>query len=182
MSSAIPRLLTKSLDLLPTRLFAARATFEDSSGTIWFVTDKGASRYDGKSIATIPFTFLVGQPLGNSSEDTNEVWSIMQVKSGSIWFGTTNGLYFYDGSKFTRLLHDFRLINTENLKLKKIQCMLQDRSGTIWLGSGLGETEGLCRFDGKSITTVKPKVDGWIRHILQDNTMATPGSVLEILD
>ena len=152
---------------------------EDSSGTIWFGTDKGASRYDGKSIASIPFTFdsrgrrfLIGQTLGNSSEDTNEVWSIMQIKSGNIWFGTTNGLYCYDGSKFSRLLDDFLLINTDNLRLKKIQCMLQDRSGVIWLGSGLGETEGLVRFDGKSITTVKPKIDGWIRHILQDKAGA----------
>jgi ligand-binding sensor domain-containing protein len=152
---------------------------EDSSRTIWFGTDKGASRYDGKSISPIPFTFdsqgrrfIVGQTLGDSREDNNEVWSIMQVKSGSIWFGTTNGLYCYDGSKFTRLLDDVRVINTENLRLKKIQCMLQDRSGVIWLGSGLGETEGLVRFDGKSITTVKPKIDGWIRHILQDKSGA----------
>ena len=148
---------------------------EDSSGTIWFGTDKGASRYDGKSIASVPFTFdsqgrrfLVGQTLSNVPEATSEVYSIMQVKSGSLWFGTINGLYCYDGSKFSRLLDDVQLINTENLRLKKIQCMLQDRNGIIWLGSGLGETEGLLRFDGQSITTVKPKIDGWIRHILQD--------------
>ncbi len=152
---------------------------EDSRGTIWFGTDKGASRYDGKSIASIPFTFdslgrniLVGQTLADIREDSNTVWSILQIKSGSLWFGTTNGLYCYDGSKFTRLLDDVQLINTEKLKLKKIQSMLQDRSGTIWLGSGLAETEGLCRFDGKSITTVKPKIDGWIRHILQDKAGA----------
>jgi ligand-binding sensor domain-containing protein len=158
---------------------AVYSMIEDSSGTIWFGTDKGASRYDGKTIVSIPFTFdsqgsrfLVGQTLGGSLEDNNEVWSIMQAKSGSIWFGTTNGLYCYDGSKFTRLLDDFRLINTDNVKLKKTQCMLQDPSGIIWLGSGLGETEGLCRFDGKSITTVKPKIDGWIRHILQDKAGA----------
>ena len=148
---------------------------EDSSGIIWFGTEKGASRYDGKSIAPIPFTFdnlgrsfVVGQTIDNSREDTNEVWSILQVKSGSLWFGTTNGLYCYDGIRFTRLLDDFLLINSEHLKLKKIQCMLQDRNETIWLGSGLGETEGLCRFDGNSITTVKPKIDGWIRHITED--------------
>ncbi len=152
---------------------------EDSSGTIWFGTDKGASRYDGKSIASISFTFdsqgrrfVVGQTLADSREDSNVVWSILQVKLGSLWFGTTNGLYCFDGSKFTRLLDGFRVINTENLKLKKIQCMLQDRSGIIWLGSGLGETEGLCRFDGKSIATLKPKIDGWIRHILQDKAGA----------
>jgi ligand-binding sensor domain-containing protein len=158
---------------------AIYSMIEDPSGTIWFGTDKGACRYDGKSITSIPFTFdnqassfLGRQTLADSREDSNEVWSIMQVKSGSIWFGTTNGLYCYDGSKFTRLLDDFRLINTENLRLKKIQCMLQDRSGIIWLGSGLGETEGLVRFDGKSITTIKPKIDGWIRHILQDKSGA----------
>lgn len=151
------------------------AMLEDSSGTIWFGTEKGASRFDGNSIASVPFTFdsqvrrfLAGQTLSNVPEATSEVYSIMQVKSGSLWFGTINGLYCYDGSKFTRLLDDVQLINTENLRLKKIQCMLQDRNGIIWLGSGLGETEGLLRFDGKSITTVKPKIDGWIRHILQD--------------
>ena len=148
---------------------------EDSSGIIWFGTEKGVSRYDGKSISAIPFTIdnlgtsiPFGQTSGILDTDTNEVWSIMQVKSGSLWFGTTIGLYCYDGIRFTRLLDDFRLINSENLKLKKIQCMLQDRSGTIWLGSGLGETEGLCRFDGKSITTLKPKIDGWIRQITED--------------
>ena len=158
---------------------AVYSMIEDSSGTIWFGTDKGVSRYDGKSIAPVPFTFdrqakqfLVGQTIADSHEDTNEVWSIMQAKSGSIWFGTTNGLYCYDGSKFTRLLDDVLLINTENLRLKKIQCMLQDRSGMIWLGSGLGETEGLIRFDGKSISAVKPKIDRWIRHILQDKSGA----------
>ncbi|MEQ1906274.1 MAG: two-component regulator propeller domain-containing protein [Pirellulaceae bacterium] len=152
---------------------------EDSNGTIWFGTDKGASRYDGKSIAPVPFefdnlgkNFRGGPAFGNSPEDINEVWSIMQLKSGSLWFGTTNGLYCYDGSRFSRLLDDVMLINTENLKLKKIQCMLQDRSGTIWLGSGLGEVEGLCRFDGKSITTVNPKIDGWIRKIIEDKNGA----------
>lgn len=152
---------------------------EDSSGTIWFGTEKGASRYDGKSIAPIPFIFdnpgrrfLNGQTSGTSGEGTNEVWSIMQVKSGSLWFGTSNGLYCYDGDRFTRLLDDSTLINSENLKLKKIQCILQDRNGIIWLGSGLGEVEGLCRYDGQAITTVKPKIDGWIRQILQDKSGA----------
>lgn len=152
---------------------------EDSNGAIWFGTDKGVSRYDGKSIAPFPFKFdsqakqLIFRPtIADSREDANEVFSIMQTNSGSIWFGTTHGVYCYDGSKLTRLLDDFRLINSEKLRLKKIQCMLQDRSGVIWLGSGLGETEGLIRFDGKTITTVKPKIDGWIRRILQDKAGA----------
>lgn len=152
---------------------------EDSSGTIWFGTSKGASSYDGKTISPVPFKlasqggrFSTGLTLRESREDTNEVWSILQVSSGSLWFGTNNGLYCYDGHAFTRLLDDDRVANIENLKLKKIQCMLQDRSGIIWLGSGLGETEGLIRYDGKSITSIKPKMDGWIRQILQDKSGA----------
>jgi ligand-binding sensor domain-containing protein len=152
---------------------------EDASGNIWFGTESGINRWDGKSIVSVPFVFVnqrgsfqLGPSLLGPSEVRNEVWSIMQLKSGSLWFGTTNGLYCYDGRKFTRLLDDVLLVNSENLRLKNIQCMLEDRNGIIWLGSGLGETEGLCRFDGKSITTVKPKIDGWIRHILQDKTGA----------
>ncbi len=49
------------------------AMIEDSSGTIWFGTDKGARHYDGKSIDSIPFTFdskarssLIGTGFGDS--------------------------------------------------------------------------------------------------------------------
>ncbi len=124
---------------------------EDSSGTIWFGTDKGASHYDGKSIDSIPFTFdskarssLIGTGFGDSSEAANEVWSIMQLKSGNIWFGTTNGLYCFDGNKFTRPLDYAHLINSENLRLKKIQCMLEDRYGIIGLGLGLARQKDSC--------------------------------------
>ncbi len=89
-------------------------------------------------------------------------------KSGNIWFGTTNGLYCFDGNKFTRPLDDAHLINSENLRLKKIQCMLEDRYGIIWLGSGLGETEGLLRFDDDPLLRLNRKSMDGFDNLLQD--------------
>jgi ligand-binding sensor domain-containing protein len=150
------------------------AMIEDASGSIWFGADKGISRYDGKSITRVPVAgaysgnlFPLLQTTGNAAA-ANEVWSIMQDRSGTIWFGTTEGLYCYNGKSFSMLLDGVNVINSEGLKLKRIQCMLQDRNGIIWLGSGMGEVEGLCRYDGMTIASCKPNVDRWIRGILED--------------
>jgi ligand-binding sensor domain-containing protein len=154
---------------------AVYSMLEDTSGKIWFGTERGLSRYDGKWISPVPFIHSNGLKLfpnltatDGSTAEINAVWSVMQDKSGTIWFGTTEGLCCYNGKNFSRFLDRFHVVNDEALKLKKIQCMLQDRQGTIWFGSGMGEVEGLCQFDGKILTSRKPKIDGWIRKILED--------------
>jgi ligand-binding sensor domain-containing protein len=151
------------------------AMLEDRSGNIWFGTEKGISRYDGKSITGVPILGVYGgrlrsllQTAENASAE-NEVWSIMQDRSGTIWFGTSEGLYLYNGANFTKMLDDVNVVNHDGLKLKKIQCMRQDKNGIIWLGSGLGEVEGLLRCEGKTITSYEPSVDRWIRGILEDS-------------
>lgn len=147
---------------------------EDKEGNIWFGTDNGVCRYNGKEITDMPFTsmrnfntYTTISSDNNSYENT--VSAMLQDKNGIIWFGSTDGLYCYNGSSFRRLLDDAKIINQQNLTLKWVQCMLEDSSGTIWMGSGPIAMEGVIRFDGKSLTSVKPNGDGWIRTMLLDN-------------
>lgn len=147
---------------------------EDKEGNIWFGTENGACRYNGETITNMPFTTINNYNLfpnnssNNSTSIKNEVWDMLQDKSGKIWFGTTDGVYCYNGKTFSRFLDNDNIINEQNLQLKWIQCILEDSSGTIWMGSGPIAMEGVIRYDGKSLTSSKPNGDGWIRCILRD--------------
>jgi ligand-binding sensor domain-containing protein len=146
---------------------------EDKTGHIWIGTDAGVCRFDGKTITKIPIS-LANENTGyanfspNNPAAKNDVWSMLQDKNGIIWFGTTEGVYCYDGKSFTRFLDDNRIENKKKLTLKSVQCMLQDKNGNLWFGSGPMAFEGICLYDGKSITNFKPKNEGWIRNLLED--------------
>jgi hypothetical protein len=141
---------------------------EDKSGNIWFGTADGVSKYDGKTISKVPFNVISLSRFGTSIPqlEKNMVSSIFQDKSGIIWFGTTADLYCYDGKSFSRFLDRAAVLNRQHLTLKWIQCFLQDDNGTIWMGSGPIAMEGVIRFDGKSVTGIRPNGDGWIRTIV----------------
>ena len=143
---------------------------EDKSGNIWFGTDNGVSRYDGKSISIIPLIInnSGGYGLSVIRPGKNAVWSILQDKTGIIWFGTSEGLYWYDGNLFYRFLDKAGISNNQHLTLKGIQCLLEDRNGSIWMGSGPFAEEGVIHFDGKSVINSKPNGDGWIRYMVSD--------------
>ena len=65
--------------------------FQDRDGFIWFGTNKGISRYDGKKF----INFTTDDGLAN-----NFVRSIYQDQEGSLWFGTDGGDSKYDGDQF----------------------------------------------------------------------------------
>jgi ligand-binding sensor domain-containing protein len=146
---------------------------EDQAGNIWIGTDSGLCRYDGKAITHVPIAVAYGPSFSPNNENApsakNEVWSIMQDKSGRLWFGTKDGMYCYNGMSFTRFLDNSTLVNNSGLRLRMVDCMLEDKDGDIWFASGmLPGDEGICRYDGKSLTSFKPEGDGWIRYLVED--------------
>lgn len=147
---------------------------EDKLGNIWLGTSEGICRYDGKYITPISIPFSIRPIINNNYYYTDwskksTVWSMLQDKNGIIWFGTGDGVYCYNGVNFTRFLNNGTISNKEGLHLKMIDDMLEDKNGNIWFASGMppGE-EGVCRYDGESITGFKPNGDGWIRCIRED--------------
>jgi ligand-binding sensor domain-containing protein len=67
----------------------------------------------------------------------------LQDKAGNLWFGTTGeGVYRFDGKEFTQFTTEDGLSNNS------VWSILEDKAGNIWFGTD----DGVCLFDGKSIT------------------------------
>ncbi len=126
---------------------------EDKNGNLWFGTDGGVSKYDGKS-----FTHITEK----EGLSRNNVFCIMEDKSGALWFGTElGGVSKYDGKNFTHYTQKEGLTNGWVLD------MAQDKSGNLWFGTG----DGLYKYDGKNFTryTVKEGLSSnYIRSLLED--------------
>jgi ligand-binding sensor domain-containing protein len=144
------------------------SVLEDKKGTIWIGTDHGVCRFDGKTFTKMALPNESSLYLNNSN-NKKDVWCMMQDKKGVIWFGTYDNVYCYDGNSFSRFLDNDSIINKANLTLTGVQCMYEDKLGNIWFGSGMPPgQEGVCLYDGKTLTNSKPNGDNWIRYIIED--------------
>ena len=118
--------------------------FEDSKGNLWFGTlDKGAARYDGKSLEY--FTT-------NDGLISNRVVSYAEDSSGNIWIahGDLPGATKYDGKSFTKVAKEQGLVGF-------VSTVKADKDGKIWAGT----SAGAFRSDGKSFTNINvPKWTG----------------------
>lgn len=99
--------------------------FQDEDGYIWFGTETGVSRYDGKGFEN----FTTSDGLAD-----NEVFKIVQDRLGRIWFSAFNGQlsYFFEGQFFNAS-------NTAWLAQVEVNSyfvdLLLDNSGTLWLST-----------------------------------------------
>jgi ligand-binding sensor domain-containing protein len=150
---------------------------EDSDGKIWIGTTAGLCIYDGKTFTKIEIPLPKNLPSNKNQIYSNSHWvfSIMQAKSGKLWFATIDGVYIYDGKSFTPFIITEAAggFASSNNNAENI---LEDKAGNIWFG-GRG-TEGVYRYDGKSVINIKlkelfqngqkPKAHNWAWPQLQD--------------
>ncbi len=137
---------------------------EDKDGKIWIGTEAGVCLYDGKTFAKIHITLRKNMP-PNKYRNTHDVFNIMQDKSGKLWFATIDGVYIYDGKTFTPFLVNEGaggMMSSNN----NVERILEDNAGNIWFGGRVNE--GVFRYDGKSITNLKPDGNNWAWPVLQD--------------
>ncbi len=157
---------------------------EDKSGKIWLGTNDGICLYDDHKFTKI-LIVLPSDTLSNKYD----VWSIMQDKSGKLWFATGIGVYVYDpvgtGTSGTSLpdgalapasrsgtegrqagFTPFIVTEVVNNCSFKTEYILEDKAGNYWFGGRCNP--GVFRFDGKSITNLRPSGDNWAWPVLQD--------------
>jgi len=113
------------------------AIHRDREGMLWFGTENGASRYDGRGFTS--FTKRDGLV-------DNWITAIAEDRSGDLWFGTWyRGLSRYDGRRDVG--ERFVTFTTEEgLADNNVTAIVEDRSGDLWIGTWNG---GVSRYDGR---------------------------------
>jgi ligand-binding sensor domain-containing protein/serine phosphatase RsbU (regulator of sigma subunit) len=127
---------------------------EDKEGDLWFATDKGACRYDGK--AFVSFTTTNG--LAN-----NNVYAIVEGRNGNFWFATAGGVSKYDGKAFTILTTNNGLANNT------VYNVTEDKAGCFWFATA----GGVSKYDGKTfvnLTTATGLLHNTVRGVIQDKS------------
>lgn len=141
---------------------------EDKQGNIWLATDIGLYRYSGKAYTRMPITSIRDAyiPVAATAAAAPVLPRCMlQAADGKIWIGTNKGIYIYNGSYFTHFAENDKVINPNKLQLIEVQSILQDKAGNIWFTTWF---DGVCRFNGKTITEYKPNNEVWFSALLED--------------
>jgi ligand-binding sensor domain-containing protein len=140
---------------------SVHAIAEDANGNIWFGTDYGAVKYDGKTFKSY------GEKNGLSNIIVGRK-SILIDRSGNIWVGTAGGVFRYipfadtTGGQCFSLFHLLAPINVKDI--------MEDKTGNIWFAS---QDNGVFRYDGKAIENITEKdglSDNFAGGMTQDKT------------
>lgn len=140
---------------------SVHAIAEDKNGNIWFGTDHGAFKYDGKVFRS----YTERNGLSNIGVGRK---GILLDKSGNIWVGTDGGVFRYIpsadsvGGKCFSLFHLLAPI--------KVTDIMEDKTGNIWFAS---QYNGVFRYDGKEIKNITAKEglgDNYAGGMAQDKT------------
>ncbi|MCW5554051.1 MAG: response regulator [Verrucomicrobiae bacterium] len=130
------------------------SSYQAADGAMWFGTDFGVSRYDGRDFFTL--THQQGLPEGR-------VYAITGETNGVMWFGTDNGLCRYDPHGFSSLSPSdgervgvrgdnsqaapevrapmfMTLTTTNGLAGNVVRSLAWDDRGRLWVGTFQGLT------------------------------------------
>jgi signal transduction histidine kinase/ligand-binding sensor domain-containing protein/DNA-binding response OmpR family regulator len=133
---------------------------QDRSGTIWFGTSLGITRYEAGEWKFCEDEDGIGNPNTiapgySPGMFTGEVWALIIDRHDHVWAGTFRGVSRFDGKSWRQFT------TADGLGEGGVGDLYEDRDGTIWAGgpvwSGAG---GFCRFDGDRWINVRPGATG----------------------
>ena len=122
-----------------------KAIYRTPDGVLWFGTEGGVSRYDGKEF---PPPRGKGGFINFTTEDglaNNRVWAIRGTPDGVLWFGTWGGgVSRYNGKSFVNFT------TKDGLASNYIRTIYRSPDGVMWFGTSddMGGG-GVSYYDGK---------------------------------
>ncbi|MDF1547876.1 MAG: two-component regulator propeller domain-containing protein [Bacteroidales bacterium] len=104
--------------------------YQDSKGFMWFGTEDGLNRYDGKN-------FKIFRPDAGNKNSISHKWidQVLEDKSGNLWFGSRGGLTKYNPKKEAFTQYKNNLDESNKLCNDTIICLLEDDEDRLWIGT-----------------------------------------------
>ncbi len=131
------------------------AIYEDSDGRLWIGTDGGLNLFDRTKQT---FTCYRHDPQDPNSIGSDSVYTIVGDKNGALWLGTIAGLDKLEpgpasaSAPMPAKVTHFKIGDSHDSPGNiRVQHLLEDKNGTLWIGSYGG---GLKRFDREKGTFI----------------------------
>lgn len=123
-----------------------RGIQEDANGNIFFDSEKGVSKFDGRTFKTLQIA-NPASPLNNWVLKPDDLWFRMGFKSGSYRF---DGKYLHYLKFPTSPQENMFYMKNPNTSLKPygLYTIYKDRKGYMWFGTA---SLGVCRYDGRAL-------------------------------
>lgn len=140
---------------------------QDFYGFMWFGTEDGLNKFDGRT-----FTTFNMDRLDSSSISDNYIKKLYQDEDNNLWIGTLGGglnLYNREKNNFTSFQCD---LDQEELNTHYIATILDDRKGNLWLGT----PNGLLKFN-KRLKTFSRSF-----HSLENDLILRNSSIKELYE
>lgn len=122
---------------------AVRGIVQDDSGSIWFATDAGVTRYTDNRFTN----YTEADGLRDS-----DAWCIFLDRTDTVWAGTMGGVARFDGEKFVPFDVPRAAVENDESRFTPtlVWSMLEDAAGNLWFAT---DGEGVRKYDGKTFTT-----------------------------
>lgn len=124
--------------------------YQDRKGFMWFGTEDGLNRYDGKN-----FVIYRDNPLDSNSISNKWIELIYEDYNNNLWFGSKGGLTRFNPVKEHFTQFRYSADNTNGLNNDTITSLLEDTRHNLWVGT----LSGLNRIDLTSNTISRFVVD-----------------------
>ncbi len=129
-----------------------RCVLQAADGALWFGTDQGVSRFDGRAFSN---------PMADAGLPRWAVNAIEEDAAGRVWMVGETGLFRYDPKAPSPRVRSFT--TADGLPSESVTALARDKADRLWVGT----SKGLCYYDpaaeksgGKSFgTTGRMKVD-----------------------